>query len=82
MSENETHSRTSFSTLSSSKALNRLSDIVLRSLFLINAILLNDRSSEQFDTIIDMYMRIAISSLEKVDWRSSVCSSMAKEDGV
>jgi len=37
-----------------------LSDVVLRSLFLIDAILLNDRSPEQFDNIIDMYCNFYI----------------------
>ena len=47
------------SAVPTSKALNHLSDMVLRSLFLINAILLNDRSPEQFD-IIDINIWIAI----------------------
>ena len=75
MSSNETLSRTSFSTLSSSRALKRLSRIVLRSLFLINAILLNDRSPEQFDTITDMYMRTAISTLGNPEmWTAGLLS--------
>ena len=48
MSSNETLQRTLFSELSSSKALNRLSDMVLRSIYLINVILLSDRLPEQF----------------------------------
>lgn len=56
--------------------------MVLRNLFFINAILLDDSSPEQLDTIIDVYMRIAISTFGKMDWRCSVSSNMAKEDGV
>ena len=56
--------------------------MLLRNLFLIKVILLNGRSSEQFDTIIGMHMRIEISTFGKVDWRSSDCSNMANEDGV
>ena len=56
--------------------------MMLRNLFLIKDILLNDRSPEQFDIIIDMYMRIAISTFGKMNWRSSECRNMAKEDGV
>jgi len=60
MSTKETLSNTSLSTLSSSNADSRLSVMVLRSLFLMSAILLKERSPEQFETIKHMKMRNAI----------------------
>jgi len=46
--------KTSLAMLNNSKAVKRLFVIVLRSFDLIKAILLNDRSSTQLDTIKDM----------------------------
>ena len=61
-------------------------DILLRSLFLINAILpLADgkmyvnSATLHFFMLGLHYMQVAISTLGKADWRSSVCSSMAIE---
>jgi hypothetical protein len=54
MSSKDNVDKTSFSMLNNSRAVKRLSVIVLRSFDLIKAILLNDRSPEQLDTIRDM----------------------------
>ena len=51
MSSKDIVEKTSFFTLNNSRAVKRLSFIAPRSFDLIRAILLNDRSPEQVDTI-------------------------------
>ena len=81
MSENEIRCSTSLSTLRSSSADNRSSVIVLRNLFFINAIRLNERSPEQLETIKHMNMRSTMETFGNVSCSSSVCINMARSDG-
>ena len=78
-SENEIWCSTSLSTLRSSSADNRSSVIVLRYLFFINAIRLNERSPEQLETIKHMNMRSAMET--NLSCSCSVCINLARSDG-
>ena len=81
MSENEIWCSTSLSTLRSSSADNRSSVIVLRNLFFLNAIRLNERSPEQLETIKHRNMRSAMETFGNVSCSSSVCINLARSDG-
>ena len=72
---------TPLSTLRSSSAENRSPVIVLRNLFFINAIRLNERSPEQLETIKHMNMRSAMKTFGNVSCSSSVCINLARSDG-
>jgi len=81
MSLNDTLLRQSLATLSSSNADKRSSLIVLRNMFLINAILLNERLPEQFEIIKHKNMRNTMEIFGNVLLRSSLWIKLARSDG-